>query len=137
MSKSDTNHQSCIDLTDTPDQIRAKISKATTDSIPEISYDPLKRPGVSNLLEIYSAFDALNRTPDEISKTVFSGLKNQQLKEATTNILIERLAPIKAQFEKLQNDTGYINQILDESASKASIVANETLLKAKKQLGLY
>ena len=60
MSKSDTSKLACINLIDDPDMIRAKIRKAKTDSLGKITYDPIERPEVANLLRIYSALAGIN-----------------------------------------------------------------------------
>ena len=64
MSKSDVSSQATINLTDSPDVIRSKISKAVTDSQPSITYDTENRPGVSNLINMYSAISG--RSPAQI-----------------------------------------------------------------------
>ena len=55
MSKSDDSEQSCLYLTDSVDEIKQKIKRAKTDSIPTLSYDKENRPDITNLLNIYSA----------------------------------------------------------------------------------
>ena len=62
MSKSDTSALSCINLVDEPEIIRTKIRKAKTDSLGKISYDPVARPELSNLLRIYAALEGIDPT---------------------------------------------------------------------------
>ncbi|OLY78776.1 Tryptophan-tRNA ligase, mitochondrial [Smittium mucronatum] len=137
MSKSDSNHKSTIFMTDDPDVIKSKISKATTDSIKEIYYDPDSRPGVSNLLEIYSAFDSKSRSPSEIAETVFKGLNNQNLKMATTDLIVSTLGPIKQEFNRIKSDPEYVFKVLEKGEEKAKSVSSTTLNSVKKLLGLY
>ena len=60
MSKSDPSKLACINLIDDPDMIRAKIRKAKTDSLGKITYDPVDRPELANLLRIYSALASID-----------------------------------------------------------------------------
>ena len=60
MSKSDPSKLACINLIDDPEMIRAKIRKAKTDSVGRITYDPIERPEVANLLRIYSALEGID-----------------------------------------------------------------------------
>ncbi|OMJ18352.1 Tryptophan-tRNA ligase, partial [Smittium culicis] len=127
MSKSDKDKRSCILLTDDPKTISSKLSKATTDSIREIYYDPVNRPGVSSLLEIYSAFDANCNDPSHAAQTVFKGLNNQALKTATAELLISHLAPIQDNYSRIIKDKGYVLSALENGEEFARESSAKTL----------
>ncbi|KAJ2507869.1 Tryptophan--tRNA ligase, mitochondrial [Coemansia sp. RSA 1939] len=120
MSKSDPAELSRITLTDTDDQIRLKIKKASTDSIREISYDPELRPGVSNLLAIYAGLKDIHPTAAAQSMASFN---NRQLKEAVVEAVVSELSPIRQEIVRLLGDQGYIEKILCENEAKARDVA--------------
>ncbi|PVU94442.1 hypothetical protein BB561_002543 [Smittium simulii] len=123
MSKSDSNPKATILLTDSANEIKSKIMKAVTDSTAEIFYDPVNRPGISNLLEIYSALNNNGTSPEDACNTVFRGLNSQSLKTAVTDVLIQRLLPIQNEYHRLIRDPEYINQILDDGAEQANTFA--------------
>ncbi len=117
MSKSDPD-MSRINLTDSPEMIVKKIKRATTDNDNEIRYDPEKKPGLSNLLTIYSSFS------DE--KINFNNYA--ELKENLANLLIEKLKP----FRKNTIDP---TNILEEGSRKAKLLAQENITKIREKMG--
>ncbi|PWZ00253.1 tryptophanyl-tRNA synthetase [Testicularia cyperi] len=146
MSKSAPDPNSRIFITDTPAQITAKIRKAVTDADPTLSYDPLTRPGVSNLILLLSALEnptqsggndptaAAARLNDEIARTGASA--GQHLKSRLTEAIIETLRPIQARLEKLRADPAYLHQIEELGSSKAQSVATRTMQQVRKSIGL-
>ena len=87
MSKSDPVATSCVYVTDSPEDIQFKIRKATTDSIQgSIYYDPIERPGVSNLINIVSGIS--NKPVDEVVKDMSSFVNHKQLKDYVTEVII-------------------------------------------------
>merc|ERR1712002_340475 len=92
MSKSDPNPFGYIGILDEPDIISSKIKKAVTDSIKGLSYDPINRPGISNLLELYSAFS--NNTLESVEQNLIH-LNKVQFKSKLTELIIENLKPIQ------------------------------------------
>ncbi|KAJ1769236.1 Tryptophan--tRNA ligase, mitochondrial [Coemansia sp. RSA 1813] len=121
MSKSDHNEQARITLSDTDDQISHKIRKAPTDSIRGITYDPSLRPGVSNLLSIYSA---IRDTDPESAALSMHSFSNAQLKEAVAEAIVSEIAPIRQEMRRLLADQGHIDQILCNNETKARDVAH-------------
>ena len=92
MSKSDNVELGRINITDGPDLIRNKIRKAVTDSVSKIEYDPENRPGISNLISIYSAI-----TGDSY-ETICDRFKTEEsvvMKDALAEVVIEHLKPIQ------------------------------------------
>ena len=132
MSKSDTNHKNFISMMDSPDMIRKKIKSAVTDSSGIIEYNVNEKPGISNLLTIYSAFSG--KTIEDLV-TQYQGAGYGQFKEELGEAIVQVIEPIqKRQAELLAS--GELDLILDEGAEKARRVANKTLQKMKNAVGL-
>lgn len=134
MSKSDPVEHSKINLTDAPELIQSKIRRAVTDSIQGVTYDVENRPGVSNLISIYSAVRDI-----EIDDAVkeFENIKSTQaFKDQVAAAVIDRLTPIQNELKRLQNDQGYVLQVLEEGAAKASQVAAKNVEEVYKLIGL-
>jgi len=134
MSKSDEDENSLITLLDDKESIRRKFKRAVTDSQAQISYDPLLKPGVSNLLGILSACSGQS-IPSLVEE--MSGAGYGQLKERTAEAVIEALLPIQQAYTKLMADKAYLADILKENAQRAGVLAERTLRKVYKKVGLY
>ena len=131
MSKSDPE-ETYIALLDDPDTIRRKIKRAVTDSDGEIRYDPENKPGVSNLLSIMSALGAGD------IETIVADMQGKgygELKNRTTECVINALTPLQSEFKRLIADKGYLQSVIDENAQKAAYLANKTLRKVQKKIG--
>jgi tryptophanyl-tRNA synthetase len=133
MSKSDPE-ESYISLLDSPDDIRRKLKRAVTDSDTNIAFDPENKPGVSNLITIYSALSG-----DSVENTVeyFNGKGYGDFKKEVTEVVIESLKPIQDRYNELIKDKQYINGILKYNAERAGSIAQRTLRKVYKKVGLY
>ncbi len=134
MSKSDENENAYILMKDSPDRIRNKFKRAVTDSETVIRYDRENKPGISNLLEIYSC--AKKTTIEEAAKT-FENENYGNFKLAVAEAVIEDLKPIQDRFDELVKEKEYVNKVLRESAEYASYLANKTLDKVKRKVGFY
>lgn len=132
MSKSDPNQKSYISLLDEPKKIEKKIKSAVTDSEGIIKYDRENKPGISNLLSIYSSLT--NRPIEEIEKD-YEGKGYGAFKSDLAKIVIDVLQPIQERYNELINSPE-LDDILDEGAEKARKVANETLRKMENAMGL-
>lgn len=130
MSKTD-DPRGCIGLFDPPRQIKEKIMAAVTDPGKEIKYSPNKKPGISNLLIIYAAFS--NKTVKQLEKE-FKGRGYAAFKQSLSQVLIDGLAP----FRKAQKEISekQVETILKNSAKRAQKLAQPTILKARKNMGL-
>jgi tryptophanyl-tRNA synthetase len=124
MSKSDANTGNYIAMLDTPEVIRKKIRRAVMDSIQGITYDPDHRPGVANLLTIYSAFT--DETP-EVAADHFAGQGNAALKDAVAEVVIAALEPFQARYRDLMAHQDYLHQLLRRGAEEATRRAQPTL----------
>ena len=133
MSKSDNQDMTRINLSDSPDQIRNKIRKAVTDSIGQVTFDPQERPGVSNLLEIYSALSGSR--PEDICQR-FEGKQTVDLKDELAEVLINELAPIRQEINHLQSSRDYVLQVLREGRDRALELASPNLREVKDILGI-
>ncbi len=133
MSKSDPE-DSFVAVLDEPDTIRRKLKRAVTDSDASIHYDPENKPGVSNLLAILAALK--NITPEQ-AEAELSGLGYGALKEAAAEAIVATLTPIQEKYRDIVNDKTYIAGILKTNAEHAQYLANKTLRKVYKKVGLY
>jgi len=132
MSKSEEAFGHAIGILDTPEEIRTKISRATTDSQKEIKFDT-SRPGIYNLLSIYQLFSGLSEKEIE---NRFSDKGYGDFKKELAEIIIEGLKPLQNNYQELTKDPQYIEAILSESAKKADILAQSKLKEVKTKLGL-
>ena len=148
MSKSAANPRGRILITDEEEEIRKKFQAAVTDSLDEgITYDPERRPGVSNLLEIVSHIGEAEgdlRQPSEIA-TEFKDLNVQGsvlrvLKERAAELVIGHLRPVRERYEELMNGSDKSRGILSDAASdgwrKASAAAGPTMDFVRRAIGL-
>lgn len=132
MSKSDENINGSIYLMDDPDTIVRKCKRAVTDSDSEVRYSEDK-PGVSNLLEIYST--CLGKSMEDAEKD-FAGVGYGDFKMAVAEAVISVLKPLQDEYERLLKEKDFIDGIIKENDEKAAYFANKTLRKVKKKLGL-
>lgn len=131
MSKSDVNMNATIFLLDDPKVIRKKIMSAVTDSsaVIEVSED---KPGVTNLLNIYSAFT--NESPEAIALT-YAGKGYGDLKSDLADLVVSQLTPVQERYNDLMKDTQYLESVLKEGAESAQKIAFKTLRKVYKKAG--
>lgn len=132
MSKSDPNQKSFITLLDEPKQIIKKIKSAVTDSEGIVKYDKENKPGVSNLLSIYSIL--ANVTIEELEQK-YEGKGYGDFKQDLANVVVDALAPIQERYNQLIN-SDELDQILDTGAEKANKVAFKMIKKVEKAMGL-
>jgi tryptophanyl-tRNA synthetase len=133
MSKSAVSDMNYVALLDEPAIIKKKIQKAVTDSGSDIIFDPAKKPAISNLLTIYSLLTG--KTIKEIEKK-YQGSGYGKFKSELAETVVEFLQPIQKKYQTLMNDRKYLNKILQDGAQKAEQIANETLNKAHKAIGI-
>lgn len=132
MSKSAENIHSRISLLDEDSKIKKSIMRATTDSDGEIRFDPENKPGVSNLLNIYSALSGKNI--DDIVAD-FAGCGYGDFKKELVEITKEALVPIKQNFNEIR-ETEELKQILRDGADRANTIAEKTMKRVKANFGL-
>ena len=132
MSKSDPKGD--IFLKDDLNVVRKKIMSAVTDLGSDIYYDPENKPGISNLIQIYGSLKDISI---EETENIFKDChKYGEFKKAVADVVVDVLAPFQEKYKEVLA-SGKIDEILDEGAKRASYIANKTLLKVKKTVGLY
>ena len=134
MSKSDKDPNGSIYLMEKPEDILRKFKRAVTDSDTEkcVRYAPEEKPGVSNLMAIYSA--VTGKTFEEI-EAEFDGQGYGAFKPAVGEAVVETLRPIREEASRILKDKAYLESVYKAGAEKASYVANKTLRKVYKKVG--
>ena len=132
MSKSDTDLNNVITLLDKPDIIRKKLKRAVTDSGERILFDPEKRLGVANLMNLYSGLTGLEISAIE---SHFDGKMYSDLKIELSELTIDTLKPIQNEYDKIMGDRSFLNSILENGRTKANKIAAKTLRKVYKKIG--
>ena len=133
MSKSDDNPNAFITMSDDRDTIIRKCKRAVTDSGNEVRFAEDK-PGVSNLIAIYTAFTG--KTIEETERE-FAGKGYGDFKLAVGEAVADALAPVQEEKARLCKDKGYLNQVMKEGTEAASRIARKTLSKVYRKVGFY
>lgn len=132
MSKSDENINSSVYILDDKDTIIRKFKRAVTDSDTEIRYDVENKPGISNLMTIYSV--ATKKSIADVEKE-FSSVGYGDFKIAVGEAVADMLKPLHQKYNDIFNDKKYLEDISKNGAEKASYFANKTLRKVEKKIG--
>lgn len=132
MSKSDTNANSFILMTDDADTILRKFKRAVTDSEGTVRAADDK-PGVTNLMSIYSVLTGKDFAAIEQE---FEGQGYGVFKEAVAQSVIDTFQPIQQEYHRILEDKAYLDQVLTEGAQKADHIARRTLSKVYKKIGM-
>ena len=133
MSKSAENELDKILLTDTPEDIMKKFKKAVTDSENKVRYDKENKPGVSNLMTIYSVIK--NKSMEEIEKE-FDGVGYGDFKKAVGEAVVGRLEPLQARYYELINEPEKLRAIYEKGDKKAQEKTAELLKEVYRKVGL-
>ncbi len=133
MSKSADSLSGLIEILETPEVNAKKIKSAVTDTGREIKFDEKEKPGISNLLTIYSALSG-SKVAD-IEKE-FEGKGYGDFKGAVAEVVTNYLAPIRKQTLELLDDRSHLEKILKAGAQKAEVVADKTLADVYNKVGL-
>ena len=132
MSKTD-DPRGCIEIFSSPEEIKKKIMTATTDLGKEIRYDLKGKPGISNLLTIYSLFSG--QSIKELEKK-FKNTGYETFKKSLAEVLIKKLESFRRKKEEIYSQKDYVNDVLDQGRIRAEAIAQKTMQKVKKQMGL-
>lgn len=132
MSKSDPDKLATVGLTDSPEQIVQKFRKAVTDFTSEVTYDPASRGGVSNMVAIHAAVTGL---PVEEVVRRSAGIDTARYKLLVADAVIEKLAPIRSEIEKLKMDKGHLQKVLQAGSAKAKELAYPVCQEVKELVG--
>jgi tryptophanyl-tRNA synthetase len=132
MSKSSSSPQGIIDVLDEPDVIRRKIARAVTDASGEVRADDAEKPGITNLLRIYSAL-AGDTIPDLEQR--YAGAGYGAFKKDLAEVVAGALGPIRERTEKLLADDAGLDRLLAHGAARARPIARETMAQASNRVG--
>jgi tryptophanyl-tRNA synthetase len=132
MSKTD-DPKGCILLFDTPEEIEKKIMRAVTDLGKEIKYDPAKKPGISNLLKIYSIFS--EKSIEELEEK-YKGKGYEEFKRDLAKLLIKKLEIFRKKKKELEKRRVYLKEILKRGAERAEKIAKLTMKEVREKMGL-
>lgn len=137
MSKSHTDPMSRILLTDPPDQIAWKVKRALTDSIPGISYDPVQRPGVSNMIELMHHLGSGAPSCEAIGREL-EGLSMRVFKERVAECIITGLSGIQDEYRRVMaaDEGRFLQDVATKGALRAQANAEETMTVVRKALVL-
>jgi len=126
--------EGCIFMMEKPEDIQRKFKRAITDSDTEncVRFDPVNKPGVANLMSIYSA--VTGKSFEQI-EAEFAGMGYGKFKPAVGDAVIETLAPIREEATRILKDKAYLESVYKAGAEKAGYVANKTLRKVYKKVG--
>ena len=126
----------CVFLMDSPEDILRKFKRAVTDSDTEncVRYDKVAKPGVANLINIYATITG--KSIPEI-EAEFAGKGYGVFKPAVGEAVVEALRPIREEAEHLMADKAYLDGVYRAGAERAAYVANKTLRKVYKKVGVY
>lgn len=133
MSKSDENEKNFVSIIDTPKKIEKKIKSAQTDSDTVISFDTENKPGLANLLTIYSVLS--DREIESIVKD-YEGKMYGHLKVDLADLVVETLNPIREKYEDLMKNKDHLESLMSEGAVKARVRAEKTLKHVYDKTGL-
>ena len=133
MSKSCENPNDSIFLIDTPEQIVKKIKKAVTDSEGVVRFDIENKPGISNLMEIYSILE--NKSLEDIEKE-FEGQNYGEFKQKVADSIINALEPFHKKYNELMENPKYLEEICEKGAKKAKEIASKTLKEVYHKIGI-
>ena len=126
--------EGCVFLMEKPEDIQRKFKRAITDSDTEncVRFDPENKPGVANLMSIYSA--VTGKTFEQI-EAEFAGCGYGKFKPVVGEAVIEHLRPIREESTRLLKDKAYLESVYRDGAQRASYVAEKTLRKVYKKIG--
>uniref|UniRef100_A0A1A8QUB4 tryptophan--tRNA ligase n=1 Tax=Nothobranchius pienaari TaxID=704102 RepID=A0A1A8QUB4_9TELE len=132
MSKSDIQAMATISITDSPDDIALKIRRAVTDFTSEVTFDPETRPGVSNLVTIHAAMATIT-VQEAVSRA--KGLDTGAYKALVSEAVIQRLTPIREEFQRLRADRAHLQNLLELGNRRARELAAPVLAEVRHRVG--
>lgn len=132
MSKSSDNEKAIIRLLDSPEVIRKKIMSAVTDSDNKICFDEENKPGISNLLTIYSV---LSNISIEDTVDMFKDYNYGNFKKAVADLVVEKITILQNKYNEIIN-SDLIDKVLDEGFKKTNVIAKKKYYEVKEKVGL-
>jgi tryptophanyl-tRNA synthetase len=132
MSKSD-EPKSCIFLFDEPEVITKKIMSAETDSGKDVLYNITKKPGISNLLVIYSLLTKKSIKEIEIE---FKDKGYGEFKKSLANVVVNYLEPFRIKKKEFETRDSYVKEILEKGQARARVIAEATMKEVREKMGI-
>jgi tryptophanyl-tRNA synthetase len=132
MSKSSSSPQGIVDILDEPDAIRRKISRAVTDTGSGVQADETNKPGITNLLRIYSALAGETVAGLE---SRYAGAGYGEFKKDLAEVVVGTLAPIRERTEKMLADEAALDHLLAQGAARAGTLARPTMAAVSDRVG--
>jgi tryptophanyl-tRNA synthetase len=132
MSKSSSAPQGIIDVLEDPASVRKKIARAVTDMGSQVTADDEAKPGVTNLLRIYSA---LTGTSMDALEQQYAGSGYGAFKKDLAEVVVDALAPIRERTEKMLADEAELDRLLADGAARAREVARATMAMVRERVG--
>lgn len=132
MSKSDEDINASVTIIDDPDTIIRKFKRAVTDSDTVVRFDEVNKPGISNLMTIYSVITG--RTMTQIEQE-FEGKGYGDFKLKVGEAVVEELRPLQTRFKELAADKAYVDAVMKKNAETANYLGAKTLRKVQKKVG--
>jgi tryptophanyl-tRNA synthetase len=132
MSKSSSSPQGIVEVLDEPGSTRKKIMRAVTDPGSDVVYDEENKPGVTNLLRIFSA---LSGAPVADLERRYDGTGYGQLKKDLAQLVLDTFTPIRERTEKLLSEEEQLDRILAQGAARAGAVAAQTMAVVRDRVG--
>jgi len=122
-----------IALSDDPDAVRSKIKRATTDSGKDIRFDEKGKPGISNLVTIYSLLSG-----EQIGEieTMYAGKTYVQFKDDLAEVVVNFLKPFQERYNELKANPKHVLDILEKSEEQARMIASTNLAEIKAKMGV-
>jgi tryptophanyl-tRNA synthetase len=133
MSKSSSSPLGIVDVLDEPDVIRRKFARAVTDAGTDIRADEAAKPGITNLLRIYSA---LAGVPVAEVESLHAGTGYGAFKRELAELVVSAFAPVRERTEKMLADEAELDRLLAHGASRARPVARQTMTLVRDRTGL-
>ena len=134
MSKSDLLDISRINLSDNKNLIKEKIQKAKTDSFPNIIFNKVIRPGISNLINMYSCLVDISIYEIEVN---FKFMKHSEFKKNLINIIIKIIHPLHCKAIKITSNKKYLEKITRIGTLRAKIIARQNIEIIKNIIGFF
>jgi tryptophanyl-tRNA synthetase len=133
MSKSSSSPQGIIDVLDDPAAIRKKIARAVTDAGSEVRADTEAKPGVTNLLRIYSALSGEQVVTLEAK---YAGAGYGGFKKDLAELVVATFSPIRERTQRILADEAGLDRVLAHGAAQARLVAGQTMAAVRDRMGL-
>ena len=132
MGKSTSSPQGIIDVLEEPASIRKKVSRAVTDSGSEVRADDEAKPGITNLLRIYSAL-----TGESVASLErrYAGTGYGTFKKDVAEVVVSAFAPVRERTEKMLADEAQLDRLLAHGAARARQVAGQTMAAVRDRMG--